>query len=248
MRALALLRLGLFAGSVAGGLAGAARAEEPMDAAPPEAGEAAGASADRWEGGAAGAPAPPYGASDLDRHRGESVDLDARAATTSAPDFDDETKDPGSLSGSTKPLDAVSRPAGGRDPEAREDATPRERADDAAEGAQPRDPAPPPGPAPLRLRRRPDVAAAAERTLSERLCAAERDVRFARREHEEATRAYKRARRDEYPRGAHRALVVEHRALSARRLERAEAERDALHAEADTQQLDPAASPCRRPL
>jgi len=236
--ALALLGLGL-AGGVAGGLAAAAGAAERGDAAASAtAADAAGAPAEGAAAAPSEEPARPHRSSELDRHRGESVDLDARSATTSAPDFGAEARDPGALPGRAKPLDAVARPPDGRDPGPREDAEPREGSEDA----------PPPGLAPLRLRRRPDVAAPAERSLAERLCVAERDLAFARREHRDAVRAYKRARREEYPRGANRALVVEHRALAGRRLERAEAERDALLAEAETQNLDPTTTPCRRSL
>jgi hypothetical protein len=180
----------------------------------------------------------PYGSSDITRHRGDSVDPEARRAEPAPPDFGAEAKDPGTLRGTAKPLEAVSRPPIGREAGEEKPSEPDAEASDLA----------PEGPAPLRLRRRPDVAAAAERTLADRLCTAERDVAFARREHTDAVRAYKRARRDGYPRGEARALVVEHRDLTARRLKRAEAERKALLVEADAQRLDPADARCRRGL
>ena len=217
------LRLALRA-LLACGLAGAvaaapARATDPAPAARP-----------------AEEPAPvperPYGSSDLDRLRGASVGLDERGAATSEPDFGAETQDPGALRGRPKPLDALSHPPEGRAPEATGDGA----------GAARR------GPPPLRLRQRPDVAAPAERTWAERLCDAERNVAFARREQRDAVRAYKRARRDEYPRGGARALIVEHRELATRRLARAEADRAALLAEAEAQDLDAESSACRRGL
>jgi hypothetical protein len=186
----------------------------------------------------------PYGSSDLSRRRGDSVDPHALRAEPAAPAFGAEAKDPGDLRGTAKPLDAVARPPIGRTPGAEEPPGAEESPDADAEASD----LAPEGLAPLRLRRRPDVAAAAERTLAERLCTAERDVAFAQREHTDAVRAYKRARRDGYPRGEARALVVEHRDLTARRLARAEAERAALLAEADSQRLDPADTRCRRGL
>lgn len=199
---------------------------------------AVGRAADPGEAPSAGgtaAPArppsePPYGSSDLDRLRAETSSPEAHRAEPSDPDFGAGTRDPAALRGRARPLGEVSHPPRGR--------APGEREEEAA----------PAGPAPLRLRRRPDAAATAGLGLAERVCVAARDAAHERDEQRQALRAYKRARRDEYPRGGARALVVEHRDIATRRLERAEAELARLLAEARAQDVDPASLPCRRAL
>jgi hypothetical protein len=57
-------------------------------------------------------------------------------------------------------------------------------------------------------------------------------------------RAYKRARRGEYPHGQAKWLVVERRDIAVRRVERADAEWEVVRAEAETSRFDFDASEC----
>jgi|GEM_PF-6893283 len=190
---------------------------------------AAPASGEPGDLGAAPVAEAPYGGSALDRRQAEPVAPAERRAEPAPPDYGAaDALDPDARAGGSRPLDAVAHPPRSRAPEARDRDAPA---------------AIPPGA--LRLPRRPDVAAAADLSLAERLCRAERDLAHARRAGREAVIAYKRARRDEYPRGGRRALLVEQRALTTRRLERAQAVRDALAAEAEAEGLDLDDDPCR---
>jgi hypothetical protein len=171
------------------------------------------------DGGDAGAAAP-YQASEPGERSGRTVDPGTRAAETSEPSFGAATLDLDARPGASRELHEVARPPGPK---------PVPPADETE------------GPAFLRLPRRPGEGASAERSLSERLCVAEQDLDHARREHERALRDYKRMQHGGYPRGPAKLLVIEHRDLTGRRLERAEKARDALLAEASEQglELDP---------
>jgi hypothetical protein len=197
----------------------ALRAEEaPADAgaeAPP-----AEAPADASEKPAAEPEAPPprkpYETVGPSERRGRTFDPGTMRTETSDPPSGARTHDPDEHPGDARELDEVSRSPGPRP--------------DVAE--------PPEIPAPLRLRRPlgeepPDGA-----PLPERLCESERDLAHARVAFTDAVRAYKRARREEYPRGDAKYLVVEHRAIAQRRLRRAEDAHAALLAEAETRSFD----------
>lgn len=181
--------------------------------------------------GAADAPAA-YEAADPGDRRSRSADPGERsgrtsdpgehAAETREPSFGGRTVDLGERPGASRALRDVSRPPG-----------PKPAPADGETG----------GPADLRLHRRPGEGAGREAPLPERYCSAEADLEHARRERERALRDYKRMRRDGYPRGPAKALLLERRDLSARSLRRAEAARTALLAEAGEEgmELDPTA-------
>jgi hypothetical protein len=93
-------------------------------------------------------------------------------------------------------------------------------------------------PGPVKLRRLPSEAPPPDAPLLVRLCDADETRTFAKRELKDAVRAYKRARRGEYPRGRDKWLVVTRRDIAVRRADRAEAEWTAMLAEASTAHVD----------
>src|SRR4029453_15498011 len=168
------------------------------------------------DGGDAGAAAP-YQAAEPGERSGRTVDPGTRAAETSEPSFGAATFALAGGPGPSPELAEVARPPGPK---------PVPPADETE------------GPAFLRLPRRPGDGPSAERSLAGRLCRAEQDLDPARREHDRALRDYKRMQHEGYPRGPAKLLVIEHRDLTGRRLERAEKARDALLAEASAQGLE----------
>jgi hypothetical protein len=184
---------------------------------------ACGAAAPAEEAPEAQAPArAPYEAAGPSERRGRSFDVDEMQAESAEPSFGGRTRDLEQHVGEARPVGELSR----------------------RPGPKPVDPAAPAEeiPAPLRLRRTPGEAPAAGDPLVARLCEAELEHAHAGREFRSAVRAYKRARRDEYPRGDAKALVVQRRALAGKRMERAAQARELLLGEAAEQELafDPA--------
>jgi hypothetical protein len=170
------------------------------------------------------APRPAYRSLDPAERQGRTFDPGERKGETSEPVYQDRTSTPGEHVGETRPLDDLARSPGPQPPPA--DAPPRI-------------------PAPLRLRREPGQELPAGASLEDQLCEAEREFDFDKREAERAVRAYKRARREEYPRGNAKYLVVQRRDITLRRLERSRVALEATRAEADDQgvELDPEACP-----
>jgi len=160
----------------------------------------------------------PYEAASPSDRRGRTYDVDEMLTETGEPSFGAPTRDLEQHEGESRPLRDLSRPP----------------------GPKPQDPAKaaPEVPAPLRLRRRPGEPPRTDDPLVARLCEAEREHAHADREFRDAVRAYKRARRDEYPRGDAKYLVVRRRALAEKRLARAAEARGLLLGEAAEQSLD----------
>jgi hypothetical protein len=169
----------------------------------------------------------PYEAAGPSERRGRTYDVDEMRTETGEPSFGAPTSDLDQHEGEARPLRDLSRPP----------------------GPKPQDPAKaaPEVPAPLRLRRRPGELPGADDPLVARLCEAEREHAHAEREFREAVRAYKRARRDEYPRGDAKYLVVQRRALAEKRLARAAEARGLLLGEAAEQALDFDPAECPAP-
>jgi hypothetical protein len=172
-------------------------------------------------------PAParaPYEAAGPSERRGRTFEVGDRLTETGEPSFGGHTRDLDQHEGEARLLEEVSRPPGPRprDPESELEV-----------------------PAPLRLRRRPGEGPAPGEPVALRLCEADRERRHAEQEHRSAVRAYKRARRDEYPRGEAKLLVVQRRELAGRRLARAEETWRLLLDEAAEQEVefDPGACP-----
>lgn len=157
----------------------------------------------------------PYEAATPSERRGRTYEIEELRTEAGDPSFGNHTKDLDDHLGETRPLGELTRPPGPK-PET----PPREI------------------PGPLRLRRLPGDQPAPGTPLAERLCEAEREHTHASREFDDAVRAYKRARRDEYPRGDAKALVVQRRSLAQDRLARAEQARSTLLDEAADQNLD----------
>jgi hypothetical protein len=200
----------------------AADEARPAETAPED--EAAPASAEApAEEAEPQAPPPrvPYESVDPGDRRGRTFDPAELRTDTHEPSFGSHTEDLGEHRGDSRELRELSRPPGPLPPEEKEEV-----------------------PAPLRIRRPPGETALRDAPLGVRLCDAERELDHARRERLDAVAAYKRARRAEYPRGDAKALVVQRRELTARRLERAEAALDALLAEAAEQGVDFDAAEC----
>jgi hypothetical protein len=218
---------GLLAGALL--LPAAAPAEEPEPGAPgarPERPAGEDAASEGGEPAAEPEPAPrkPYESVGPSERRGRTFDPGELRSETSDPAFGARSHELDEHPGSTRPLEEVSRSPGPREEE-------RE---------------PLPVPAPLRIRRPLGEAPPADAPLPDRLCESERDLAHARLAFAEAVRAYKRARRDEYPRGDHKFLVVEHRAIAQRRLRRAEAAHAALLSEAEAKSFDFEPTECAR--
>jgi hypothetical protein len=190
------------------------------------------AAAEEPEDAVPAAPAPYRAVDPADRlgrsvdpgeRSGRTVDPGARGAESREPSFEGQALDPKERRGAARELREVARPPGPR-PAAPVDETE--------------------GPAYLRLPRRPGETPGPGAQLDERYCIAAHDLAHAQREHERALRDYKRMQRDGHPRGPARALIVERRELSARRLERAEEGQSALLAEAGAQGVELDASAC----
>jgi hypothetical protein len=160
----------------------------------------------------------PYEAASPSDRRGRTYDVDELRTEPGDPSFGGHTRDLDQHRGEARPVGELSRPP----------------------GPKPQDPTQiePEIPAPLRLRRRPGEAPGPSDPLVARLCEAEREHAHASREFRDAVRAYKRARRDEYPRGDAKALVVQRRSLAEKRLARAAGTRERLLGEAAEQSLD----------
>lgn len=176
------------------------------------------------------APAPervPYEAVGPSERRGRTFGVDEMQTETGEPSFGGYTSDLDQHEGEAQELRTLSRPP----------------------GPKPVDPAQEPleVPAPLRLRRRPGEAPPPSAPLALRLCEADRERAHAEREERAAVRAYKRARRDEYPRGDAKALVVQRRDLAAQRLARAEEAWRLLLGEAAEQEIEFDAAACPAP-
>jgi hypothetical protein len=167
-------------------------------------------------------PRVPYESVDPGDRRGRTFDPAELRTDTREPSFGSHTEELGDHRGDSRELRELSRPPGPLPPEEEEKV-----------------------PAPLRIRRPPGDTALRAAPLGVRLCDAERELEHARRERVDAVADYKRARRAEYPRGDAKALVVQRRELTGRRLERAEAALDALLGEAAEQgvEFDPAECP-----
>jgi hypothetical protein len=157
--------------------------------------------------------------------RGRTTDLDDARSTPGLPQPATGGGDPGDFSGETRTLDEMSRPPGPT----------RKKAEWEVEEI----------PGPLKLRRLPGEGPPPDAPLAVRLCDAEAGRAFAQRELVDAVRAYKRARRGDYPHGAAKWLVVERRNIAVRRAARADAEVAALRAEAETARVDYDAAECR---
>ena len=157
--------------------------------------------------------------------RGRTIDLDDAQSTPGLPQPATGGGDPGDFSGETRTLEEMSRSPGPT----------RKKAEWEVEEI----------PGPLKLRRLPGTGPPPDAPLDVRLCDADAGRTFAQRELKDAVRAYKRARRGEYPHGEAKWLVVERRDIAVRRAERADAEWQALRAEAETARVDFDASECR---
>lgn len=184
-----------------------------------------------WPAGAAGedeqpaaARRVPYEAASPSERQGRSYEIEELRSEPRDPSFGNHTEDLDEHVGETRPLGELTRPPGPK-PET----PPREI------------------PGPLRLRRVPGEEPEPGLPLAERLCEAERELAHARGEFDDAVRAYKRARRDEYPRGDAKALVVKRRSLAQERLARAEEARSALLDEAAQQDFDFDSTACAPP-
>ena len=156
--------------------------------------------------------------------RARTTDLEDVESTPGLPQPATGGGDPGDFSGDTLALDELSRSPGPT----------RKKADWETEDV----------PGPLKLRRLPGEGPPPDAPLLVRLCDAEAGRVFAERELKDAVRAYKRARRGDYPHGKAKWLVVERRDIAVRRLERADADWEALRAEAETARVEYDASEC----
>jgi hypothetical protein len=167
---------------------------------------------------------PAYQPVGPDERRGRTIDLEDAESTPGLPQPATGGGDPGDFPGEARTLEEMSRPPGPT----------RKKAEWEIEGI----------PGPLKLRRLPGEGPPHDAPLLVRLCDAEAGRAFAQRELRDAVRAYKRARRGEYPHGKAKWLVVERRDIAVRRVERADAEWQAVRAEADGTRFDFDASEC----
>jgi hypothetical protein len=154
--------------------------------------------------------------------RGRTIDLEDAESTPGLPQPATGDGDP--VSGETRTLEEMSRSPGPT----------RKKAEWEIEEI----------PGPLKLRRLPGEGPPPDAPLLVRLCDADAGRTFAQRELRDAVRAYKRARRGEYPHGKAKWLVVERRDIAVRRVERADAEWEVLRTEAETSRFDFDASEC----
>lgn len=167
---------------------------------------------------------PAYQPVGPSERRGRTTDLEDAEGASGTPRPATGGGDPGDFSGETRTLDEMSRSPGPN----------RKKADWEVEQI----------PGPLRIRRLPGEGPPPDAPLHVRLCDAEEGRTFAERELRDAVRAYKRARRGEYPHGRAKWLVVERRDIAIRRAARADAEVAALRVEAETARVDFDAAEC----
>jgi hypothetical protein len=167
---------------------------------------------------------PGYEAVGPSERRGRTIDLEDAEALPGEAQPATGGGDPGDFPGETRTLEEMSRPPG---PD-------RKKAEWEVEEI----------PWPLKIRRLPGTGPPPDAPLEVRLCDVEEAAAFADRELRDAVRAYKRARRGEYPRGRDKWLVIERRDIAVRRVARADAEREALLAEAEARHLDFDAASC----
>jgi hypothetical protein len=156
--------------------------------------------------------------------RGRTTDLEEVESTPGLPQPATGGGDPGDFPGETRTLEEMSRSPGPT----------RKKADWEKEDV----------PGPLKLRRLPGDGPPPDAPLLVRLCDADAARTFAQRELKDAVRAYKRARRGDYPHGEAKWLVVERRDIAVRRAARADAEVAALREEAETARVDYDAAEC----
>jgi hypothetical protein len=167
---------------------------------------------------------PGYQAVGPSERRGRTIDLNDAEATPGVPQPASGGGSPNDFPGESRTLEEMSRRPG---PD-------RKKADWEIEDV----------PGPLKIRRLPGTGPPADAPLLVRLCDAEDSHAFAERELRDAVRAYKRARRGEYPRGRDKWLVLTRRDIAVRRAARADADRAALLVEAEAAHLDFESNEC----
>jgi hypothetical protein len=172
------------------------------------------------------AKAPPsrYQVVGPSERRGRTLELDEVEADAGEAQPATGGGDPNDFPGEARTLDELSRPPGPT----------RKKADWELEDV----------PGPLKIRRLPSERPPPDAPLLVRLCDADESRAFAERELRDAVRAYKRARRGEYPRGRDKWLVIERREIAVRRVARADADWEAVLGEAEAEHVEFDASEC----